>query len=197
MPKNSAAAERPDEVLYNPAHSVLKSYRSHDHLGVSKQHGTSAYLPNSEFDENENQGYDQVAEDFLPQGEFQDLEPAEESIHVEMETDSKQSPQRNESATRTSKRYPEAETAPRWRSQERPAKAEKPPLPFVRHDELDKLQRENEKLVAQLFIFTDQMETRMEILKNRSTHDYMDNHVDMKDHPELKEMMNELGSKSK
>lgn len=46
-------------------------------------------------------------------------------------------------------------------------KFNRPPLHHVSSADLDKLEAENEKLIRQLFEFTDQMDSRIEILRQR------------------------------
>ena len=62
---------------------------------------------------------------------------------------------------------------------------------------MDKLHRENEKLIFQLKDFADQMEIRIHTLRQKDQAVNIEHNVILEDNPELKEMMITLGSKSK
>lgn len=79
----------------------------------------------------------------------------------------------------------------------RSVKSQQRPAQYADNVELNKLQIENEeKLIEQLLEFTNQMESRMKVLAHKEDNDNPAD-LDADDHPELKEMMAKLGSKSK
>lgn len=93
---------------------------------------------------------------------------------------------------------PERKTVPKQSSQgPKSIKSQKPPLYNIDSKDLDRLHGENQKLVNQLLDFTSQMDMRIEILRNREHPETTEDHIAMSNNPELKEMMEQLGSKSK
>jgi predicted RNase H-like nuclease (RuvC/YqgF family) len=75
-------------------------------------------------------------------------------------------------------------------------KTHKPPLPVDPAD-LSRLESENAKLVKQLLDFNSQMESRLSILHERKKSETIEEQAAIYSDPELKQMMEALGTKSK
>lgn len=76
-------------------------------------------------------------------------------------------------------------------------KSQKPPLYVADRKDLDRLHKENEKLIFQLLDFTEQMDTRIQTLHEREPHQTIEDHIALHNDPELRDMMEKLGSKGK